>query len=99
MNPAHSAVAYCEPGRVQFRIERVGDFGPIGIIADRFAQEHRLRSAPECRFVQPDVAGQRMVCRDEPGDARLVAGLAKLGKEVAHAVRVLFMAESSLPCR
>ena len=58
MKPPHSGVAYCEPGRMQFRIERLGDFSPVGIVANRLAQEQRLRSAPECRLVQPNVTSQ-----------------------------------------
>lgn len=72
------------PGGAQFGVEFVGDFSPVGILKNRFAQEAGLRFAPERGFMEPEAFGQRAMGFDEASNGGLVVGLAELGEQVAH---------------
>ena len=73
------------PG-AQLGVQFVGDFGPVRIVTDGFAQEGRLRWRPEGGFVQQDVAGQRAVAFDELRNGRFIVGLAELGEKRGQVV-------------
>ena len=77
------------PG-AQSGVQFVGDFRPVRIVADGFAQESRLRWRPEVGFVQQHVSGKRAVAFDELRNGRFIAGLAELGEKRSQVyVRVL----------
>jgi pimeloyl-ACP methyl ester carboxylesterase len=84
--------ALAEPASVAAhqRVEAVDQLDPIGVLGALAAQQRGLGRAPEGRFGEVDVVGQRRVAADEKLDLGVVVGQAELREQLAEGVGLRF---------